>query len=414
MKVLNSGNAILLMLLVLLSASCNGPGGQTQAKTIITFPKGSYGHDADFLKKTTAGFVELSAANGQSKIFISSDYQGRVMTSTASGDSGTSFGWINYGLLESGKKKAQFNPVGGEERFWLGPEGGQFGLYFKKGDSFNIAHWQVPAVIDSVAFDLVSSSASSAVFAKHATLVNYSGAVFQVDIKRAVSLLDKDSVSRFLHIAIPEDIRLVAYSSANQITNTGDLAWKKEQGLLSMWLLGMMTPSDQTIVIIPFHPATDARSLITDNYFGKIPPDRLVVKDSILYFKCDGKSRGKIGISPQIAGSIAASFDFKKNVLSLIAFPVEPNGRYVNSKWEMQKQPYRGDVVNSYNDGPLADGTQMGPFYEIESSSDAKELNPGQSAGYRQMTCHLQGSYESLRELTRKLLGVDLENIKKM
>ena len=33
-------------------------------------------------------------------------------------------------------------------RFWLGPEGGQYSLYFKPGDPFDLAHWQVPEPID--------------------------------------------------------------------------------------------------------------------------------------------------------------------------------------------------------------------------------------------------------------------------
>ena len=72
--------------------------------------------------------------------------------------------------------------------------------------------------------------------------------------------------------------------------------------------------------------------MITKNYFGDIPPERLQIKDSVLYFTCDGKYRSKIGLSPLIAKSIAASYDFKKNVLTLILFPVDKNGLYVNSK----------------------------------------------------------------------------------
>ena len=90
---------------------------------------------------------------------------------------------------------------------------------------------------------------------------------------------------------------------------------KKKSGLLSIWILCMLNPSDETKVVIPFSPRTDARSYITDNYFGAIPPTRLLVKDSILYFRADGKARGKIGISPVIAKPVTGSFDFKKNIL---------------------------------------------------------------------------------------------------
>ena len=43
---------------------------------------------------------------------------------------------------------------------------------------------------------------------------------------------------------------------------------------------------------------------------------------------------------------------------------------YVNSMWEVQRDPFAGDVVNSYNDGPPAPAAKpLGPFYELETSS---------------------------------------------
>ncbi|HET9824706.1 MAG TPA: DUF6786 family protein [Chitinophagaceae bacterium] len=377
------------------------------------FEKGSYGYDADFVRKHTTNSIELHDKNNQAKVLLSAEFQGRVMTSTASGDTGASYGWVNYQLISSGKKKIQFNPVGGEERFWLGPEGGQFSIYFKKNDSFNLAHWQVPAVIDTVAYDILQSNDSTVVFSKTATLVNYSGTTFDVSIRRSVSLLDKNSIQQKLNADIPADVYCVGYETNNQVNNIGRDDWTKESGLLSIWLLGMMTPTQQTKVIIPFKPIAGAHSLITMNYFGDIPKSRLEIQDSILYFTCDGKYRSKIGLSPLIAKSIAASFDFDRNVLTVILFPVDKLGKYVNSKWELQKEPYKGDVVNSYNDGPLADGTQLGPFYEIESSSSVKELKRGETEEHKQITCHLQGNYESLRQLAIKLLGVDLNNLKR-
>ena len=105
--------------------ACNNNNQNTMStNTDSAFEKGSYGYDAAFIKKHASNVIELE--NGDAKVLLSADYQGRVFTSTASGDSGASFGWINYNLLASGEKKKQFNPVGGEERFWLGPEGGQY------------------------------------------------------------------------------------------------------------------------------------------------------------------------------------------------------------------------------------------------------------------------------------------------
>jgi hypothetical protein len=334
------------------------------------------------------------------------------MTSTGTGDSGLSFGWINYALMSSGEKKKQFNPVGGEERFWIGPEGGQFAFYFSQGDSFGIDHWQVPALIDTEAFEMKTSGNDKATFTKTATVKNYSGTVFRLDISRTISLLSKKELEDRLHVSLPANVDYIGYESNNEIRNAGENDWSKKSGLLSTWLLGMFTPSAETKVIIPFRNRKDARALITDNYFGDIPAGRLLVSDSVLYFTCDGKYRSKIGLSPRIAKPIAASYDFQKNILTVISFAVEAQGNYVNSKWEIQKHPYQGDVVNAYNDGPMKDGTQLGPFYEIESSSDARELRKGETQTYNQATAHFQGDYATLNELAKKLLGVDLDKVR--
>ncbi len=399
-----------LSLLLIFAAGCNADNNKKKIIADTEFAKGSYGYDVAFLKKYSKGVIELQSGNA--KVLLSADYQGRVMTSTASRDSGASYGWINYSLIASGIKKKQFNAVGGEERFWLGPEGGQYSIYFKQGDSFNIKNWQVPAVIDTEKFEVIQSDSSSVTFSKSATLTNYSGKVFDLDIKRKIQVLDKKATEQILNFNIPAGLDYVAYRSTNQLINSGNNEWKKESGLLSIWLLSMMTPTEETKVIIPFSHQDNSRSFITDNYFGEIPHDRLLVKDSILYFRCDGKSRGKIGIAPAIAKPIVGSFDFKNNVLTILIPEVRKDEMYVNSKWEIQKQPYKGDVINSYNDGPLQDGSQLGPFYEIESSSSVKELNPGEIEEYQQTIIHFKGDYLSLKELANHLLHVNLDEVK--
>jgi hypothetical protein len=381
-------------------------------KETLSPVKGTYAYDADFLNKNSIDVIELSDADGQSKILLSAEFQGRVMTSTAKGDSGTSYGWINYDLISSGKKNKQFNAVGGEERFWLGPEGGQFSLYFAPGDSFAISKWQVNAIIDTTSFDVKSNSKTEVVFTKDGSLINYSGEEFSIGVERTVSLIDHQQIEMNFSIKLPTDIRSVAYKTKNTIANKGVYDWTKENGLLSVWLLGMMTPTENTIVIIPFHSGTDAKKKITTTYFGDIPADRLQIYDSVLFFKCDGKYRSKIGLSPDIAKPVAGSFDFKKNILTVIQFPVDKDSAYVNSKWEIQSEPYKGDVVNSYNDGPLANGTQLGPFYELESSSRALALKRGASGSYVQSTYHFEGEFESLNELSKQILGVELNSIR--
>ena len=401
-----------LCMLIFVVACNNTAEKQTVGTSAdTTMEKGTYAYDAAFLKQHTGKVLELS--NGYSKILISADYQGRVMTTTATGDTGTSFGWLNYDLISSGEKKKQFNPVGGEERFWIGPEGGQYSIYFKGNESFTIANWQVPAVIDTVIYDVEESTQSEALFSKKASLTNYSGTKFDINIERSIRLLDKTAIENKLKTSIPADLHFVGYQTENSIQNIGTEDWTRQKGLLSIWLLGMFTPTPKTMVVIPFFPVPNARSFITDNYFGSIPSGRLQIKDSLLFFVCDGKYRSKIGIAPLIAKPIAAGVDFEKNVLTIVIPEIDKNASYVNSKWEMQNEPYKGDVINSYNDGPLEDGTQMGPFFEIESSSPALRLRKGEKGTYKQTTLHFQGGYNSIRQLAQQLLHVDIDSIKK-
>ena len=67
--------------------------------------------------------------------------------------------------------------------------------------------------------------------------------------------------------------------------------------------------------------------------------------------------------------------------------------------------------MNAYNDGPLEDGSQMGPFYELESSSPATKLAPGKKLTHYHRTFHFQGNKEGLNKIAKNVLGVELTDI---
>ena len=162
-------------------------------------------------------------------------------------------------------------------------------------------------------------------------------------------------------------VNCVAYSSKILSSIKGKNEWKKESGLLSIWMLGMFIPSDSVVVVIPFREGDENTlgSKVNDNYFGKISESRLKIAGNHIFFKADGKSRGKIGIPPLRAAGVMGSFDAENNILTLLfCKPPENVKDYVNSSWQIQDNPFSGDALNSYNDGPLEDGSQMGPFYE--------------------------------------------------
>jgi len=76
------------------------------------------------------------------------------------------------------------------------------------------------------------------------------------------------------------------------------------------------------------------------------------------------------------------------------------------------KDPYAGDVVNSYNDGPPEPGKPpLGPFYELETSSPAAKLKPGASLTHFNRTFHLIGSRVNLNIIAQQVLGASLDQI---
>jgi hypothetical protein len=395
---------VAFFLLAAIVFSCSKKVEQQEIQPV----KGSFGFDKAFLDKYKKTILLES---GAAKVLVVPDFQGRVMTSTADGDAGTSYGWINYDLIASKEIKPHMNAFGGEERFWMGPEGGQYAIFFPKGSKFDFASWQTPPLIDTEPFDVVSSDSTQATFRKSASIKNYQDFEFKIEIDRQVRLLKADEAAAEFGIDA-NGLKAVCYQSTNTVTNVGDQDWTKKDGLLSIWILGMFTPTPETTIVVPYQKTNDLTK-VTDNYFGAIPADRIVKTDSMLMLKGDGKFRGKIGIAPSIAKNIAGSYATDKKILTLVKFDVDQEGDYVNSKWEMQKNPFSGDAVNSYNDGPLEDGSQMGPFYEIESSSPARELKKGEKVSHRSITLHLEGSEEALNRVAVKALGVSLGEIER-
>ena len=382
--------------------------------TMNEFPAGTYGYDLAFFDRQGIKTIELTNAVSKARVLIVPDYQGRVMTSSASGKEGMSFGWINYKLITSGKVNPQFNPYGGEERFWLGPEGGPFSIYFKPGVEQVYANWVVPKQIDTEPFALVASSHDKVRFSNEFTLTNASNTEMKIGVVRTIRLLAPSETEELLQYSSESPLASVAYESENVLINKGNKAWNAETGVLSIWLLSMFNPSEKGTVFIPIIQGDEKElgKLVSDDYFGKVPSDRLREKDGIIFFKTDGKYRSKIGISPQRALPFCGSYDPVNSVLTLLWYsaPDVPS-RYVNSKWGDQDDPLKGDVVNSYNDGPVEDGSIMGPFYEIESSSPAAFLNPGDSIVHKQRIFHITGDNKTLNTIVQQVFNITLEEI---
>jgi hypothetical protein len=396
-------------------AACNSPRPAGDAAPAAGAPASSGAFDADvsFLREHTDVVLLSDAATG-ARVAVAPAYQGRVMTSTTRGADAPSFGWLGRAAIESGKYQPHMNVFGGEDRFWLGPEGGQYALYFKAGDPFDLAHWQTPAPFDWEKWDVTSQAADRVAFRKRMSLVSYARTPFEIDVDRTVRLVPPAEAATALGGTMSRDIRLVAFESSNRVTNAGAVPWRPEGGLVSIWILGQFNPTPATTITVPFAegPESSLGPIVNDAYFGKVPPDRLTVKGGNILFKADGQYRAKIGLSPARTLGIAGSYDAAQHVLTVVQFTRTDRTDYVNSMWEIQREPYRGDALNSYNDGPPAPGQPpLGPFFELESSSPALQLAPGESYTHVHRTFHLTGPEPDLDRVARAVLKIGLADL---
>ncbi len=381
----------------------------------------SFGQDLAFLKAHT-GIHVLEDPQSGARVAVAPAWQGRVMTSTAGGEGGTSFGWIHYGNVETGilpvEKRTglarHIHIFGGEERFWLGPEGGQYALFFPPAPAaYTFENWLTPPLLDTDAFEVVKSDATRIEFKKEATLTNRAGSKLKLGITRTLQLVDKAAAAQLLKAELPGGLALVAYRSTNTLTNLGETAWTKESGLASIWLLGMFKHGPGVTVVVPLKEGPG--NAVNSDYFGPLGPERLRVTDKAVFFKADGAYRSKIGVPPARSTGVAGSYDPERKTLTIVRCEVPPDAAalpYVRSQWMDHADPYAGDLINAYNDGSPGEGeAALGPFHEVETSSPAMPLDPGKSFSHVQETIHLEGDLKLLDPVARVILGVSLEEI---
>jgi hypothetical protein len=385
----------------------------------------SYGEDRDYLAKRTK-VVELTNDDGAC-VAVTPEWQGRVMTSTCDGSKGTSFGFINrkyiHENIDAGKENPHFNNIGAEERLWLCPEGGQYSLWFKHDAKQELANWFTPPAFNVGAWKVTAASKNSVEMQVPMKFENTAETTFSLDVSRKVHLLSGDDFETLFgaaaaKIAGQPGVKMVAYETVNKITNRGE-DFSKEKGLTSIWILGMMNVGPETIIMVPYKPGPESElgPVVESSYFGKVPADRLKVTPEAVLFRADGKYRSKIGTSQRRARNVLGSIDFKNGVLTLVNFtmPDDPTKtNYVNNLWKVpQEHPFNGDVANSYNDGPNDLGAPSSMFYEIESIAPALLLKTGESLSHSHRTIHIKADMDTLRQLAKETLGVDLDAVKK-
>jgi hypothetical protein len=355
--------------------------------------------------KDHCSIIELTS--GTSRIAISPSLQGRVLTSCTNAEL-PGYGWINHDLITSGKTQPHINAYGGEDRFWIGPEAGQFAIFFKPGEAFTQNNWQTPACIDSEPFHFDEKTDDSVLLSKRCSFNNYQNQEFEIDILRRISILSRAELTNRLKDVDLSQIDCVGFKSENTLKNTSIIPWKKDTGLLNIWILGKFKPGKNCWAFIP----TQQHAVINQNYFEADLSNRLIEKANFSLLHVDGAQKAKIGIAPKHDKNRLGSFDFDTNRLTITFYETDKNDSFLNSEWNIQEKPFEGDVLNVYNDGPDENGTILGPYYELETSSSSKELAHGAQIEHTHTTMHFTGNFEELNKISIQLLETDLITIK--
>ena len=176
----------------------------------------------------------------------------------------------------------------------------------------------------------------------------------------------------------------------------------------------MFKPAPRTTVVIPYRtgPEAERGPVVNDAYFGKVPADRLVDRDGVLFFSGDGQHRSKIGLSALRAKEALGSYD--PDAASSPSPPtLDPRARPNTSTrcGRSRRSPSGGTWSTATTTGRPRPGKPLGPFYELETSSPAAALAPGKSLTHVHRTFHFRGEWKVLDSLARELLGVGLDAI---
>jgi len=404
-------NCLILVLLGTMICSC---GNGIKKEKNMEYAKGTFGYDLNYLSQKDDNLIVLSGDGGKSQIIVSAKYQSKVFTSTADGMNGTSLGFVNYKFFDAGVVGEHMNGFGGENRFWIGSEGGKYSVFFKKGTEQVYDNWFTPKPIDIEPWHATSVDESGVSFEKEMEVSNYLGNQLKLLVLRSITLIQTPEIASALEIQANPNVKTVAYKTDNSIQNLSDFEWTKETGTICIWILDMFNPSPNAVTFIPFNEGDESElgKIVTSDYFGEMPADRLKIQGNMIYLKTDGKFRSKVGLNAKRTQSIAGNYDPDSKRLTITTFDVDENAIYLNQEWDPEKDPLVGDAMNAYNDGPLEDGSIMGPFLELESVSPAAFLKPSQHITHRHTVYHFIGEEADLSPITEKLFGITIDKIK--
>lgn len=345
--------------------------------------------------------------DGDRQVVISPELQGRILVSTANGLRGSSYGWYDKSLIASDSVFQNISKVGGASRIWFGPDQGENDVFVEVDALTNEVTRKAPKDLDTLQFEVLEKTENTITLGSKMHIKNLKHTIFDIDVLRRITLFSTAQIMSNLDVPVSESVDAVGFGAITSMTNIGD-DWTKEKGVISLWELGCMQPTAQTTVVIPLK-SNDAKPTI---YFTELDDTRIKVENNVLYYKADAEYLNKIGTLPEITLPVFGSYSPELNLLTIVRYSFSGEQDYVNA-YPDNVDPFRGDVINIFNDGTWGEIGPFGPFYELETSSPAKALKNGERLSHFHETYHFEGSKEALNSIALKVLNASIDEIEK-
>ncbi len=368
----------------------------------------------ELLNDTGNRAIVLSGRGTPGAVLIAPSLVGRVLCSTFNCAKGTANGWINELAIRRGKTDPVFNNFGGEERIWFAPEGGPFGLMFGRKES-KFANYCVQPGMSTVEYQVSDECSVSVLLEADFALQSAVGTVFNIHVQRRISAFESCPYA----MEIGGRMEIVGFQTENTVTNTG-AEWERSGGTVALWCLGQFLEHPHLCVIVPVYSVADpeASPATVDDYFkdfcigGNFPSNRRVDYGKFVLLNADGAVRGKVGIKRDRATGRLGSYNPDDRHLIIVDHDFYPGLDYAAGYWRQYDDPFDGDALSVYIDGPEQVGGSLGVSYELETMSPALFLGPNQSFIYRNRTFHLRSDDASVVEqVCRQSLGVPLDQL---
>jgi hypothetical protein len=322
------------------------------------------------LNNNHIAFVEL-ASNNNASMIVTPSLGGRILGAFIDDKN---LLWVNHDI---GK---DWN-VGGH-RTWYTPEWGPKSIYANRDETT----WSVPNVMDPGDYKITKHIPHSMIEMKNDfDVITTDKTSYSLSFNRKITLKKND---------LEQNIPFLKNKSLfveleHTLENLGKAAINKEIGL---WSIIQIEPPGKIVVQLK---NANVDNYFCDNYYERIPKERIRKENNLAIIYVDGAKRYKLGFPPnKVLGKIAYLSKFKEDRYFLVvkSFEIDHDAIYVDKPYNSDRA--NGDVIQIYNH---SEGGKLA-FAELEAHAPAVLLLPGETQTFKIDMFFLTGTKKEIAD----------------